>query len=206
MTYPPHPQAPYGQAPYGQAPYGQAPYGHPQYVQPAPRGAGSPDDLSLPLYGATFGQATKRFFRQYANFSGRASLSEYWWSSLFTTLLILVPTLVVTVGAVLVGFAAASAAMREQARSGGAGDIVAPALDLGATMTLLIIGVVLLLIVWLALLVPSLSITWRRLHDAGFPGIYYLLTLVPSVGSVIILVLMLLPSKPEGQRFDVPRV
>ena len=26
----------------------------------APRGAASPDDLSLPLYGASFGQAVKR--------------------------------------------------------------------------------------------------------------------------------------------------
>ena len=51
---------------------------------------------------------------------------------------------------------------------------------------------------------PSLAIAWRRLHDAGFPGPYYFLTLVPSVGSIIVLVLMLLPSKPEGQRFDRP--
>jgi len=228
MTYPPNPEVPsgqpqggqpqsgqapygqpygqpqYGQAPYGHPQYGQAPYGQPQYIAPPPRGASSPDDLTLPLYGATFRQATKRFFKQYANFSGRASLSEYWWSTLFTTLLILVPTLVVTVGAVLVGVTVATYSTQEQGLSGDGYDFAEPGpLDFGARV-LLIVGVVLLLVVWFALLVPSLSITWRRLHDAGFPGPYYFFTLVPSIGSVIILVLVLLPSKPEGQRFDRP--
>jgi hypothetical protein len=36
-----------------------------------------PSPMSLPLYGATFGQALSRFFRSYARFSGRASRSEY---------------------------------------------------------------------------------------------------------------------------------
>lgn len=44
-----------------------------------PVGATDPGDLTLPLYGATFGQAMSRFFRSYARFSGRASRSEYWW-------------------------------------------------------------------------------------------------------------------------------
>lgn len=229
MTYPPNPQVPsgqpqggqpqygqpqygqppYGQTPYGQPQYGQAPYGQPQYVAPPPRGASSPDDLSLPLYGATFGQARKRFFKQYANFSGRASLSEYWWSSLFTTIIMLVPTLLVTIGAILVTVTATTTAVQQQARydNGYVGEF--DGVDLGATgigvsAVVLIVGVVLTLIAWVALFVPSLAITWRRLHDAGFPGTYYFLTLVPSVGSVIVLVLVLLPSKPEGQRFDVP--
>ncbi|WP_285035518.1 DUF805 domain-containing protein [Plantibacter sp. ME-Dv--P-095] len=224
MTYPPNPQspsgqAPYGQQPYGQAPsgqqpygqpqYGQAPYGQPQYQAPAPRGASSPDDLSLPLYGATFSQARRRFFKQYADFSGRASLSEYWWASLFTTLVMLIPTLLVTIGAALVAVTATTTAVQQQARydNGYTGEF--DGVDLGATgigvsVIVLIVGVVLLLVAWVALFVPSLALTWRRLHDAGFPGTYYFFTLVPSVGSVIVLVMVLLPSKPEGQRFDVP--
>jgi uncharacterized membrane protein YhaH (DUF805 family) len=47
-----------------------------------PVGATDPRDLTLPLYGATFGQALSRFFRSYARFSGRASRSEYWWATL----------------------------------------------------------------------------------------------------------------------------
>lgn len=198
MTYPPNPPGPQSQLPYGQPQYGQ-----PQYGAPAPRGAASPEDLSLPLYGATFRQATRRFFKQYANFSGRASLSEYWWSALLTTIVMLVPTLLLTVGFVFVIIAASTTAVQDQMRSDTGSEIIPPVdLDLGAGAILLILGAVLLLVAWVALIVPSLSIAWRRLHDAGFPGPYYFLTLVPSVGSVIVLVLMLLPSKPEGQRFD----
>lgn len=47
-----------------------------------PLGATDPRDLTLPLYGATFGQAVARFFRSYARFSGRASRCEYWWVQL----------------------------------------------------------------------------------------------------------------------------
>ncbi|GAB5905584.1 DUF805 domain-containing protein [Mycobacteroides chelonae] len=50
-----------------------------------PLGATDPCDLTLPLYGATFGQAITRFFRSYARFSGRASRSEYWWVLLAQT-------------------------------------------------------------------------------------------------------------------------
>lgn len=54
-----------------------------------PLGATDPRDLTLPLYGATFGQAVARFFRSYARFSGRASRSEYWWGVLAYTLALL---------------------------------------------------------------------------------------------------------------------
>lgn len=208
MSYPPNPQAPYGQAlygqPSGQAPYGSQQYGPPLYQSPPPRGASSPEDLSLPLYGATPAQATKRFFAQYANFSGRASLSEYWWSALLTTVLMLVPTVLVMVGAIIVAVTAATASAQERGLSDDGAGYAQPDLAQGGAGVLLILGVVLLLVAWLGLLVPSLSITWRRLHDANFPGPFYFLTLVPSVGSIIILVLMLLPSKAEGQRFDRP--
>ncbi|WP_314138071.1 DUF805 domain-containing protein [uncultured Plantibacter sp.] len=204
MTYPPNPPGPQSQLPYGQPQYGQPPYGQPQYIAPAPRGAASPEDLSLPLYGATFRQATRRFFNQYANFSGRASLSEYWWSALLTTLLMLIPTLLITIGAIMTAVSAATAAAQEQGLSGSEYDLADPGPMGFGVRVLLIVGVVLLLVAWVALIVPSLAIAWRRLHDAGFPGPYYFLTLVPSVGSIIVLVLMLLPSKPEGQRFDRP--
>ncbi|MGW4095987.1 DUF805 domain-containing protein [Mycobacterium sp. NPDC004974] len=47
-----------------------------------PVGTTDPRDLTLPLYGASFGQAVSRFFRSYARFTGRASRSEYWWVQL----------------------------------------------------------------------------------------------------------------------------
>lgn len=37
--------------------------------------------LEGPLYGATFGESVRRFFRTYADFTGRASRSEFWLAS-----------------------------------------------------------------------------------------------------------------------------
>ena len=41
-----------------------------------------PTDPDQPLYGAAPLTAYARFWRRYVVFSGRASLSEYWWSVL----------------------------------------------------------------------------------------------------------------------------
>jgi uncharacterized membrane protein YhaH (DUF805 family) len=68
----------------------------------------------------------------------------------------------------------------------------------------MIVGVVLLVIWGLAVLVPSLALVVRRLHDANFSGWMILIGLVPFLGGLALLILMFLPPKPEGQRFDVP--
>lgn len=76
----PYGQNPYGQNPYGQNPYGQNPYGGP----PAggPFGAPPVDPSRQPLRGATIGEAYSRFWKKYAEFHGRASRSEFWWTAL----------------------------------------------------------------------------------------------------------------------------
>ncbi|WP_420868420.1 DUF805 domain-containing protein [Brevibacterium zhoupengii] len=160
-----------------------------------PRGAASPDDLSLPLYGASFGQAVKRFFKKYTHFSGRASRSEIWWVALFGFLVQLIPMILAIVGATM---AASSAAMVDpydptaaQAAMSGPGVIIAG------------IGYVIGGLIGLAMLIPTLAIIWRRLHDGNFAGPFFFLYFIPGVGAIILLVLLLLPSKPEGQRFDV---
>ena len=58
------------------------------------------------------------------------------------------------------------------------------------------------MIPFLGLVVPSIAITVRRLHDGGFSGLLYLINFVPYIGSLAILVLTILPSKPEGARYD----
>lgn len=40
----------------------------------------------------------------------------------------------------------------------------------------------------LAALVPTITISVRRLHDIGRPGTWYLLNLIPIVGSIILIV------------------
>ena len=48
----------------------------------------------------------------------------------------------------------------------------------------------------LATVVPHLSLSVRRLHDIGKGGVYLLLGLIPTVGSIIILVFCCTDSQP----------
>ncbi|UOQ56471.1 DUF805 domain-containing protein [Leucobacter allii] len=203
------PQPQYG-APQYAAPQ-QPAYGAPQYAAPgaaygvpAPGepfdGAASPDDLSRPLYGASFGQAVKRFFQNYAKFSGRASRSEFWWVALFFLLIELVPLILYIVGVVILAGSAASYSYNEY------GEYVQNPIAPGATglgLTILFLGLGLLILIGLATIVPNIAITWRRLHDANFAGPFYFLGFIPYAGAVILIIFTVLGSKPEGRRFDV---
>lgn len=159
-----------------------------RYDAGRPLGATHPGDLTLPLYGATFGQAVVRFFRSYIRFRGRASLSEFWWSALFMILLAIIPAIIYTAG------------MVTSLESGSSSLVVqTPATQMSPMATL---GDLLMWGVSLATVIPSASIGWRRLHDANLPGPLYLLTLIPFVGAFIVIALMIMPTKPEGRRFD----
>lgn len=60
--------------------------------------------------------------------------------------------------------------------------------------------------VWgLGVLVPSLALAVRRLHDVNLSGWLLLLGLVPVLGGIAVLVMALLPPNPAGQRFDQPQ-
>lgn len=60
-------------------------------------------------------------------------------------------------------------------------------------------------IIAIGVLVPTLAVLVRRLHDVNFSGWFALIGLIPVVGAVILLVFTLLPSNPVGARFDVTR-
>ena len=190
---PQYTQPEYAQPQYAQPQYAQPQYGQPQYAQPAAWQPGfgpwpyatHPDDAPTP--GVGFTQAVRLFFKKYAQFSGRASRSEFWWVALFTaivTLALYLPGLVLaTIGGVMIA--------ESSTASGG--------------VIMLIIGIVLIglmLIFSLAILVPSIAIAVRRLHDANFSGFFYLLSLVGL--SIVVLVMNVLDSNPAGQRFDRP--
>jgi uncharacterized membrane protein YhaH (DUF805 family) len=167
----------YGQG-YGQPGYGQDPYGQGGYGQAWPATQGGTPTLDQPWYGIGPVDAVKRVFQKYARFDGRASRGEYWWFVLFTTILSLL---------FYIPFVAIAASA-----DSGSGDVPAGA------VVLLILG----LLIGLAMLVPSIAVTVRRLHDAGFSGWLYLVNLVPYLGSLVVLVLTILPPKPEGARYD----
>ena len=140
--------------------------------------------LSLPLYGASFGEAVGRFFTKYFSYSGRASRSEYWWVIFFRFLVFL------AVAAVLGGIIAAT---REIGYDGEYQLSVAGIIALGIAV-----------VVYLGFELGTISLGVRRLHDADLSGLLYLLALVPNVGGLVVFILTLLPSKPAGARFDSP--
>jgi uncharacterized membrane protein YhaH (DUF805 family) len=53
----------------------------------------------------------------------------------------------------------------------------------------------------LAMLIPSISVGVRRLHDTGRSGWWLLIALIPIVGAVVLLVFYLLDSQPGDNRF-----
>ena len=94
--------------------------------------------------------------QKYADFSGRARRAEYWWYTLFSTLVSIALTVVDTT---VLG-------------SGGAAG-----------------GIGVLSGLWsLALLIPSLAVSVRRLHDKDKSGWWLLIGLVPIVGAIVLLV------------------
>lgn len=62
-------------------------------------------------------------------------------------------------------------------------------------------AIVLFILIGLALVVPSLAVTWRRLHDAGYSGACYFLGCIPFVGGIILLVLLLMDSKSGPNQY-----
>lgn len=50
------------------------------------------------------------------------------------------------------------------------------------------------IVVELTLLIPRISVTWRRLHDAGFAGSWGFLYVIPGIGRIIVLILCSVPT------------
>lgn len=137
---------------------------------------GGEPPLDQPYYGAPIGAAVRRIFKKYATFSGRASRSEFWWWYLVNTLVSIVLNVIST--------ATRSSDPQHPITAGG------------------IVVYIILGLYSLAILVPSLAVAWRRLHDTNRSGAWYFIGLIPIVGTIILIVFAASASKPEGQRFD----
>ena len=68
--------------------------------------------------------------------------------------------------------------------------------------TLAIPLIILFAVFLLGIIVPTLALSVRRLHDAGYSGLLALLFLIPYVGGLIIMIFALLPSSPAGAKYD----
>lgn len=111
--------------------------------------------------------------RRYADFSGRSRRKEYWMFTLFYVL-------------VIVGLAVAAVSTADS--------------DADADIFGSVFGIVLIVFV-LATLVPSIAVAVRRLHDQDRTGWWYLLSIVPYVGGLVLLVFMCLNGTPGSNRF-----
>jgi uncharacterized membrane protein YhaH (DUF805 family) len=124
--------------------------------------------------------------RRYADFRGRSRRREYWLFILFN---VLMGVALVLLGAILTGgFGGYD----------GTGD--APAIA--------ILGFAPFILFYLAVLVPSIAVQVRRLHDRGWSGWwllgFYLLSWVPVLGLILsigLIVVMCLPGTAGPNRF-----
>lgn len=58
---------------------------------------------------------------------------------------------------------------------------------------------VLTMIYALALMVPHLAVTARRLHDTGRSGWWQLIALIPLIGGIVLLVFLATDSEPDNR-------
>ncbi len=56
--------------------------------------------------------------------------------------------------------------------------------------------------IWsLAVFIPTLAVSWRRLHDIGKAGGFWFLNFIPLVGQIILLVWFCKDSQPEDNQY-----
>ena len=116
-------------------------------------------------------EAVKEFFTHYADFKGRTSRKNFWLA--FLGIMIISGILGFIVGLVV----------------GSAGVDVDKA---SSAVSLLIT---------LVIIIPTISMCVRRLHDINKSGLWYLVSFLPFVGSIILLIFYLKPSVDEGNNY-----
>lgn len=141
-----------------------------------------PEDMSKPLYGATFSQAVVRYFKRYARFSGYSSRSEYWWVYLFNIIVGSVFAVLMSVSFLPMMYALSLAHETPD------GALLFPDGGAWALMPLTII-VIVLTIYSLATLVPTIALTVRRIRDTGRDWPWIFVGFVPYIGGLLVLLL-----------------
>lgn len=135
----------------------------------------------------SFGEALKTCFKKYATFSGRARRSEFWWFSVLNWLLSIATYAVVWWKMAKIDEIQGQVAevMFDEEKMAA---LTAQADSFDSTFYLLmaVIG-----IIGLLLLLPSLAVAVRRLHDTGKSGWWLLAMIIPLVNIVIGIMLLI---------------
>ena len=121
--------------------------------------------------------AYKNFFKNYAEFTGRSTRPDFWWVWLGNFILS-IPFWIIYFYTVFL-----SAVM----------DSVS---DSASEATFMVLGLVVIIyaIFYLAILVPTLALSVRRLRDAGFHWAFIFLRFAP-MGGIALLILFAMPTK-----------
>ena len=135
------------------------------------------------------GEAVRSTYKNYANFLGTTSRSEYWLFILYTLMVTAVLSLIAlaiiifgSLGAVLLG--------ANQGSSAAVGGV-------SASLIFLFIVVGIFGLWLLASIIPYVSSTVRRVRDAGLSGLFVLVIFIPAVGNIILFILTMLPSRTK---------
>jgi uncharacterized membrane protein YhaH (DUF805 family) len=119
----------------------------------------------------SFLDAIKSYFKNYATFKGRARRSEFWFTVLFTFLVSAALSIVFPGPTEMVW-------NMEVEQSSAAENL------------------------WsLATVIPSLAVTWRRLHDVGRSGKYFFFILIPIAGVIMLLIELTKDSQPGENQY-----
>ncbi|MBB3824208.1 DUF805 domain-containing protein [Xanthomonas arboricola] len=114
--------------------------------------------------------------KRYADFEGRSRRKEYWMFMLLQAIILVVLTIMFGIAAAVMG-----------------GD--------GNPGPLAWLVFAIMMIVVLAMMVPSIAVTVRRLHDQDKSGWFYLISFVPYVGGLVVLVFMCLEGTPGPNQY-----
>lgn len=109
------------------------------------------------------------------NFSGRATRSEFWWPY---AVIIIAFVSASTIDAMMV-----ANLVQDQSQQG----LLSLSVSDFSSVYVCIIAIV-----------PLVSLSVRRLHDAGFSGFWTLLNFVPIIGGLVLMVMYVLPSSDSG--------
>ena len=121
--------------------------------------------------------AYKNFFKNYAEFTGRSTRPDFWWVWL-GNLILSIPFWIIYFYTVFLSTVMDSVS------------------DSASEATFMIFGLVAIIyaIFYLAILVPTLALSVRRLRDAGFHWAFIFLRFAP-MGGLALLILFAMPTK-----------
>ena len=142
----------------------------------------------MPPRKVGFGEAIRRAFAGWGDYKSRSTIAEYWWFVLFE-ILIGIPMYLLVVVAVGSSFTTTTAA---DGRATITSDGVSA---LGLLDLFFVVGVV-----YVVLFFVTLALAVRRLHDTDRSGWWYLISLVPF-GGIVLLVFFVGASTPGPNRF-----